>query len=127
MKKSKIFVILIILIFIISLTNCIYATENKTITELGNEWLDQGENPNSTFSWNGDASNSGFLELAGLLKGLGIFIAVGVGMILGMKFMLSTAEGKAEIKQLLTPYIIGVVIVVGALLIWKLAINIFDI
>ena len=48
-------------------------------------------------------------------------------MILGMKFMLSTAEGKAEIKQLLTPYIVGVVIVVGALLIWKLAINIFDI
>ena len=125
MKLNKICIMLIVLIFIISFTNCIYASTNNTITEIGNDWIKLGERNDAVFNQN--TSVEGFLEIAGLLKGIGIFVAVGVGIILGIKFMLSTAEGKAEIKKLLTPYIVGIIIVVGALLIWKIAIGILDI
>lgn len=125
MKTKKIFITLIILIFITSFTNCIYATKDKTITQLGNEWLQTGESDQGIF--NTDTSTQGFQEIAGLLTGIGIFVAIATGIILGIKFMFSTAEGKAEVSKLLIPYVIGVAVIVGALTIWRIAIGILDI
>lgn len=125
MKTKKVKIILIILILLISFTNCIYASSDKTITQQGKDFLDSGKGGKAVFNTN--PVTTGFQDIAGLLVGIGIFIAVAVGIILGMKFMFSTAEGKAEISKLLTPYIVGIVIVVGALTIWKAAIEILDV
>ena len=65
-------------------------------------------------------------NIAGILYGIGIFIAVGVGIILGIKFMFSSAEGKAEISKILFPYLVGVGVILGAVTIWKIAINILQ-
>lgn len=124
MKTKKVKIILIILILLISFTNCIYASSGKTITQKGKEFLDAGKDEEA---FNTNPVTTGFQDIAGLLVGIGIFIAVAVGIILGIKFMFSTAEGKAEISKLLTPYIVGIVIVVGALTIWKAAIEILDV
>ena len=123
MKVKRMFIKLIILLFIISFSNCTYASRN--ITEMAKEWIQTGESDTGVFNTNADVG--GFLQIAGLLKGIGIFVAVGTGIILGIKFMYSTAQGKAEILQLLIPYVIGVSIIVGALVIWKVAIGILDI
>lgn len=125
MNKKKVTIIFVILILIMSFTNCIYASSDKTITEQGKEWIGIGERKGAIF--NTTPATGRFQEIAGLLMGIGIFIAVGVGIILGMKFMLSTAEGKAEISKLLAPYVIGIIIIVGALTIWKIAIEILDV
>ena len=127
MKTKKIYLVLILMISMISFTNFAYASSEKTITEMGNEWIQQGEKPGSTFNLDWNTTESGLLEIPGLLTGIGIFIAIAVGIILGIKFVTSSAEGKAEIKNLITPYIIGVIIVVGALTIWQIAIQILDI
>lgn len=57
-----------------------------------------------------------------ILLTIGIFAAVAIGMYLGIKFMTSSAEDKAKVKESLIPYIAGCVVIFGAFIIWKLAI-----
>lgn len=57
---------------------------------------------------------------------LGVVIAVIVGLVIGIKFMLGSVEEKAEIKQTLPPYIIGCIIIFGAFAIWKIVVNILN-
>lgn len=57
---------------------------------------------------------------------LGVAITVIIGGVLGIKFMTSSVEGKAKIKESIIPYMAGCVAIYGALGIWKLAINIFS-
>lgn len=61
-----------------------------------------------------------FLWSIGLLT---IFIST---VVLGIKFMLVSPSEKSKIKQAATPYIVGVVIIFGALTIWKFVIDILD-
>ena len=56
----------------------------------------------------------------------GMVIAVVCGVCLGIKFMVSSTEGKAEVKELLLPYIIGCVIIFGAFGIWKIVITVME-
>ena len=68
------------------------------------------------------SSTSNFLY--NLLLGMGIVVAVIVGIILGMKYMVGSTEEQADIKQMLIPYIVGCFVVFGAFGIWKIAVNI---
>lgn len=61
--------------------------------------------------------------LYNVLLGISMIIAVIVGMVLGIKYMLATSEEKADIKQTLPAYIVSCVVVFGAFSIWKLVIN----
>ena len=55
-----------------------------------------------------------------------MIIAVVVGMILGIKYMMATSEDKAEIKQTLPAYIVACVVVFGAFAIWRLVVYIIQ-
>lgn len=57
---------------------------------------------------------------------VGIILTVVIGGFLGIKFMIASAEDKAEIKQMLIPYVIGCVVIYGAFGIWKIIITILD-
>lgn len=57
---------------------------------------------------------------------LGVAIAVILGAILGIKFIIEGAEGKAEVKKALAPYIAGCVVVFGAFTIWKIVVTILQ-
>ncbi len=61
--------------------------------------------------------------LSGILLTVGIVIAVIIGGILGIKFMTGAAEEKADVKQLLIPYIVGCIVVFGAITIWSIVVN----
>ena len=56
----------------------------------------------------------------------GIIIAIIVGLIMGIKFIIGGIEEKAEIKAMLIPYIIGCVVVFGAFAIWKAVVDILQ-
>lgn len=71
-------------------------------------------------------------ELANLIKSLtniglviGTIVAVVAGIIIAIKFMTDGAQGKADLKTALTPYVIGVAILFGAYGIWVIVINVF--
>lgn len=62
--------------------------------------------------------------LYNLLLGIGIVVAVIVGIFLGIKYMMGSVDEQADIKQMLIPYVIGCFVVFGAFGIWKIAVNI---
>ncbi|MBR3254882.1 MAG: hypothetical protein IKF97_01440 [Clostridia bacterium] len=60
-----------------------------------------------------------------LLLAIGIIMAVAIGSVLGIKFMISSVEEQAKIKELLVPYVAGCIVIFGAFGIWKIAVNVF--
>lgn len=65
-------------------------------------------------------------EVYGMLSSVGMVASVIVGIILGIKYMMASVEEKANVKESLTPYFIGCIVVFGAFGIWKLVINTFS-
>ena len=61
-----------------------------------------------------------------ILLTVGIVVAVLVGSILGIKFMMGGAEEKANVKELLVPYIVGCIVIFGAFAIWKIVVTILS-
>lgn len=59
-------------------------------------------------------------DIYNILLMIGIVVAVIVGGILGIQFIIASAEDKAKIKEALIPYIIGCIVVFGAFSIWKI-------
>lgn len=67
-----------------------------------------------------------FQEIIDFLWGLGLLVIFMSAVILGIKYMFATPDNKANVKQSATPFIVGVVIIFGALTIWKLVIEILN-
>jgi len=102
------------------------ATEEKTVDNIiegANSFLDAGKDGISVKKDElKDTSN----VLYNLLLGVGMVAAVVVGLILGIKFMVTSVNERAEIKNALIAYVVGCIVVFGAFGIWKLAIQIFN-
>jgi len=110
---------LVIIIIAILSSNAVYASD---IFERGRNFLNRGEGSTANF---GEAT-IGFQEIAGFLQGIGILVIVVVGAIIGIKYMMGSVEEKAEHKKLLVPYLVGSVVIFGALTIWRMSINILS-
>ena len=59
-----------------------------------------------------------------ILLTIGVALTVIVGGILGIKFIIASAEDKAQIKEMLIPYVVGCIVIYGAFGIWKLVVEI---
>ncbi len=57
---------------------------------------------------------------------VGIVAAVIIAAVLGIKFMLSSLDQKAEVKKMLGVYVIACVVIFGSFGIWKLVLTILD-
>ena len=92
---------------------------DKIVTD-ANSFLDKG----SQVDEDDTISEEKIQDLSNLIYNvllvIGIVVAVVIGGILGIQFITSGAEGKADIKQMLVPYVIGVVVLFGAFTIWKI-------
>ena len=53
-------------------------------------------------------------RIATILRNVGIVISVLVLMVIGIKYMLGSAEEKAEYKKTMIPYLVGAVVLLGA-------------
>lgn len=58
-----------------------------------------------------------------LLLAIGIIVMFIVGTILGIQFMIASAEDKAEVKKALVPYVVGCIVIFGAFTIWSIVVN----
>ena len=124
--KSKILNILLICAFLVlSITNINYAApvsedRNQTIDQVmgGAENFISGANTENTIS---QSSLKNTIDLIyNILLALGVIVAVVAGAILGVQFMVASADGKAELKERLVPYVVGCVVIFGAFGIWKI-------
>lgn len=69
-------------------------------------------------------------QVVGIIKVVGIFVSIGAIMVIGVKYMMGSAEEKAEYKKVLIPYLIGAVLLFAASAfatqIYNLAQNLFN-
>lgn len=118
--KKIIFLVLVILLISFVFIPKTFAFAD--IIEDGNDFLDSGESEEEVI--NETKLKKVSSKIYNILLVCGIGAAVIVGAVLGITFILSSAEGKAKVSETLVPYIIGCVVVFGAFTIWKLTINI---
>ena len=120
-KVIKILMILIVIILLISNFACVYGAKvDSDIKGLAKDWLNLGREEAEK---SGSASTkkwSEFNNLAGILWGIGIFVVLTCGVIIGIKYMFSSLE------ENLKPYIVGSIIIIGALGIWQLLVELLD-
>lgn len=110
-------------IIIMLLLSFIYSTGVYAITI--DETFEGAEKfANSSYDLDTTALNSTSHFLYQLLLAIAMIVAVVIGLLLGIKYMTSSAEDKAEVKETLIPYVISCCVVFGAFTIWKIIVNI---
>ena len=53
-------------------------------------------------------------KIMGIIQTVGVVVAVVILMVLGIKYMMGSAEEKADYKKTMMPYVIGAVLIFGA-------------
>lgn len=79
-----------------------------------------------TLKYNPDTLQNFSKTFYNIMLTIGIFVAVIIGGILGIKFMVSGLEEKAEVKKMLLIYLIGCIVIFGGFAIWKLVVDIMQ-
>jgi len=100
-KKIKLISTLMIVLFLVCVATSVFATSVGGVTI----------QPNTTAT--NDISGIGN-KILGIIRVVGIFAAVAILMIVGVKYMMGSAEEKAEYKKVLVPYVLGAVLLFGA-------------
>lgn len=55
-----------------------------------------------------------------------VCLSVIIGAILGIQFMMASAEDKAKVKEALVPYFVGCIVVFGSYGIWRLCVSLLS-
>lgn len=87
-----------------------------------NNFLSKGKNKNISTS---DMSKV-FLPMARLMLGIGVFVLVGVTIVMGIKYVFASPEEAAKLKQQLVGLVVSAVVIFGAVGIWTLAYTVFN-
>lgn len=100
------------------------STLTQTIED-GNEFIEKGGSGDVhivTSKHTKTATNA----IYGVLMLFGIISAVIVGLIIGIKYMMSTVEVKADVKKQLVVYLIGCAVLFGAITIWRTVVTLLN-
>jgi type IV secretory pathway VirB2 component (pilin) len=106
MKKQVriISIVLVVLMVLTTISNIVFAsTIPDQISNIGS-----GNGTQST-----EVSNLG-KTIVSITQTIGIVVAVVVLLVLGIKYMIGSAEQKAEYKKTMIPYIVGAVLIFAA-------------
>lgn len=131
MKKKrtvlKILILTILLQFIMFI-NISQAVSLSGIIDSGDEFLETGKSGASdTSTTASDLTTRGIInDIYSILFPLGVAVTVIVGGVIGIKFMIASAEDKAKIKESMIPYVIGCAVIYGAFGIWRITIEILS-
>ena len=105
-KLSKIFAVLLILaIAMIAFTT----VANATAGDVANIFQKAEESDVDTGDMTTVAGN-----IVNIITWVGIIVAIIVLLVLGIKYMMGSADEKAEYKKTMIPYLVGAVLIFGA-------------
>ena len=124
MKNINKISLIIIILILISLIFSSYsqASEISDIFSGADEFLSKGDAIGNTIKESQLKETSNFMYK--LLMAIGIIVMFLVGTIIGIQYMVASAEDKAKVKEALVPYIVGCFVIFGAFTIWSIAVNI---
>ncbi len=117
--KNKVIniVMLVVIICIIPITS-FADTAIDDVVSGGDNFISHASSPDTVINI---ASLQGFSkDVYNLILSIGMVVAVIVGTVLGIKFMISSVDEKAKIKETLIVYGIGCAVLFGAFTIWKI-------
>jgi len=124
MKKVA-FILLVVITILLSIYNVTYASSVDSIISGADQFMQAGKDGEyKGFSWEGITNASDLIYNTLLI--IGVIVVVVVGVILGIKYMTSSVEEQAKIKETLIPYVIGSITIFGAFGIWKLVTGILE-
>ena len=98
MKKKMLFIVLLILLIVL-LSTIVFADQ---ITDSM-----KGINPSTG---NSAIASSG-KQILGIIQAVGISISVIMVVVIAIRFMIASADGKAQIKEQMVPFVIGAVLI----------------
>ena len=127
MKKYKKLLINIMVIFIILFNLFIpnaYAGPLQDIMNRAEGFVNNGENGGNVI--NNDALKEGSNTLYNVLLVIGIAVAFIWGIVLGIQFVTGSLGEKADVKKNLIVYVIGCIIIFGAVGIWRLLLQLLQ-
>lgn len=120
--KKYIFKIILLVFFLINVyCNLCYAADGGFIGP-AKSWLENAESRAELDK----VDNSTASTLTGLLLTVGVAVDVIVGAILGIRYMLASTSEKADLKKITIWYIVGSVIILGGIGLWKPIVTSFD-
>lgn len=127
MEKNTIKIIKIIFIIFISLLFIQFYVNHVLAIQTGNVINPEDYAPQSTTNANGasglrDIGNN----IVGVIQVIGTVLSVAALGIIGIKYMVASADEKAEYKKNLMPYLIGAIMVFGITNLLALAIKIIE-
>jgi hypothetical protein len=130
---KKLYKITIILFIIITIFSINYRVNAKDIWAIGKAFIVRGSKDVGTLDEGtallnklGINTKGKFEELIDFLWGLGLLAIFITTITLGIRYMFVLPSERSRIIQATTPYVVGVVIIFGALTIWKFIIIILD-
>lgn len=117
-KAIKILTIILTIVMLVMTTTSVFAKDGDT-SEIT---LTPDQVRTSATAASEEMQNFGG-KILGVLTTAGIILSVVILIVLGIKYMLGSAEEKAEYKKTLMPYFIGAVLIFGASTIANIAYN----
>lgn len=122
--KNKTIKILIIILLLIAITNmfCInsYASGLSDVVSGGKGFLEASD---STVKINENVGKIASSDIYNMLLMISFVVVAVVGVILGIKFMSTDAENKADAKKSLVIFLIGCIVIYGSFGIWKIVVT----
>lgn len=109
-KLDKIIIILIVsLTFFTTMASQTISVEASTASDTKYEFY----NPNNAEDISGEKFNTAAGKVVGYVRTIGILIAVIALVVIGIKYIFASIEGKADYKKAMIPYVIGCLFIIG--------------
>ena len=93
------------------------------ILDTAEDWMNTGYN-HAGYGLDTSQLMEGSNDLYNLFLGVATVVAIIVGAMLGIKYMMAGIDEKVQVKQSLFPYFISCIVVFGAFGIWKLVVTV---
>ena len=119
--KISIIIMLLVLAGLL-FSNYSQASEISDIFSDADDFLDKGDPVGNAINETQLKETSDFMYK--LLMAIGIIVLFIVGTVIGIQYMVASAEDKAKVKEALIPYIVGCIVIFGAFTIWSTVVRI---
>lgn len=127
MSKKVIKIISLLIVIIICMSTVVSAASFSEIIDAGKSFVNAGNTNKTIIKETGDNSIQTLSNtIYNILLSLGVVTAVIIAAVLGLKFMIGSAEEQADIKGKMVPFIIGCIVIFGAFGIWKAVVTLMQ-
>ena len=124
MKKKIVKIVFIVLIILNIFVTTSRALDFGDIIKRATTFISIGQGEDTTIKKGDIISLSD--SIFGILQAVALAVALVMILVLGIKYMTSSVEGKADIKATMVPFIVGAVVAFGAFTIWRVILQLIQ-